>query len=131
MPTAEILGPDTCERIPKGPIEVLVIAGKPVVVYPNHLRVAFGYKGTIVWMLAGDSDMVFFDPGIRFNEETSFSDAKLINPRRCEVTADNTFGTETGVRLAYTLLFWHDGEVVSFDPTVENDPPGHSTPGRK
>ena len=107
------------------PIEILVIPGNRIVVYPNHVNVPSDYKGTIVWRLAGGSDTIFREKGVKFDEtKKRYKDAKVLDPWRCQVSVDNDESGGDGKAISYCLLMFQNGQAIDHDPTVENDPPG-------
>ncbi|MBV8544654.1 MAG: hypothetical protein JO088_07900, partial [Acidobacteria bacterium] len=73
MATIDLGSPEGSEKTTE-PIEVLVIPGNRFVVYPNHVKVPWQYKGTIVWRLAGGTDTIFREKGVKFDEkQTQFT----------------------------------------------------------
>jgi hypothetical protein len=114
----------TVEPSTNTPIEILIVAGNRIAVHPVHVEVRWDYNGTIVWTLAGDTNIMFRDAGVWFDEkQPRYTNPKVINPWRCQVSVVNDVQKETGKAISYRLLLWRDGKPIHFDPTVESDPP--------
>jgi hypothetical protein len=106
-------------------IQVLVIIGDPIVVYPANLQIPWDFAGTIVWTLASDDvNTVFTGQGVEFTEAAPYT-VISVSERRCEASVNNDNPTPgvTSTPFSYDLLLTTGSHRFVIDPTVENDPP--------
>jgi hypothetical protein len=129
MSTSEALANNIClvtdAPAPASPplIQVLVINGSPVVVYPSTLHIPWMFQGTIVFTLAADENTSFVDPGVVFSPDAPYT-VLSTTPRQCVVSAKNrAVPGVTGTPFSYDLVLSTPNHTFIIDPTVENDPP--------
>lgn len=96
--------------------------GNPIV-KPFNLQLAFGDSGEIFFELPADSEDVFVEPGIQFDEPAPFI-RESFEPRKITYQYDNNDPNEARV-FAYTIILAGGEPDFPEDPTVQNDPPGN------